>query len=254
MKVSIITVVYNGANTIKETIESVLNQDYNNIEYIIIDGLSTDGTQDIVKSFGNKISTFISENDEGLYDAMNKGIKLATGDIVGILNADDIYFNEFVIGNLVKHFKKTKVDCVYSDLILVNQFNDDKIVRYYKSKYFKMSDFKRGLMPGHASVFIRRKYFNEYGLYDLKFKITADFDLLLRFLFIHKLSHSYLPMIMVKMRLGGISNQNLLIKYKMYKELMQVFKKNNIKLNPIRFLSKYFIKIYQYIDRPKYSE
>lgn len=253
-KVSIITVCYNSENTIKDTIQSVLSQDYKNIEYIIIDGNSTDGTKNIVECFQDRIDKFISEKDNGLYDAMNKGIQAATGDIVGILNSDDIYTNEFVLGNVVKHFLKTKVDCVYGDLILVKATDENKIVRYYKAKKFKMSDFEKGLMPGHASVFIKRHYFNKYGLYDLNFKITADFDLLLRFLYIHKLSHSYLPMIMVKMRSGGISNQNVLAKYRMYKELKRIFFKNNLKFKPLKFVSKYFLKAYQYIDRPKFID
>lgn len=251
MKISIITVVYNGADTIKDTIESVLNQSYEDIEYIIIDGLSSDGTQKIVRSYGSKISKFISEKDNGLYDAMNKGIKLATGDVVGILNSDDTYTDKFVIDNVVKQFQTTNVDLVYGDIVIVDALKENKIIRYYRSKNFKVQDLKRGIMPGHASVFIKRIWFEKYGYYYTNFEICADFDLLLRFLYIHKLSHSYLPKILVNMKMGGISNRSLLTKYKIYLEMKKSILNNNLKFNLFRYLMKYYSKMFQFIERPK---
>jgi glycosyltransferase involved in cell wall biosynthesis len=250
MKFSIITVVYNGADTIRGTIESVLSQNYKNIEYIIIDGSSTDGTQKIVKSYGEKISKFVSEKDNGLYDAMNKGIALATGDVLGILNSDDLYYDNNIVTTVVEVLKEKDVDAVYGDMIYFKKAQPEIIVRHYKSSKFKIKDFERGIMPGHASFFARKKCYDKYGGFDESFKITADFDLLLRFLYVHKISAVYIPKILIKMSMGGVSTSGL-NNLKMNNELLRICKKNSVKTNLLKIYSKYLIKVFEFIPALK---
>ncbi len=183
VKVSIITVVFNGAKYIRSAIQSVLSQDYDNIEYIVIDGGSTDGTVDIVKEYQDKISVFISEPEGGIYDAMNKGIELATGNVIGILNSDDFYINELTIGKVVKEFKEKKVDSVYADFVYVEPKNLNKTVRYYDSGNFNPLMFSYGWMPAHPTFFVKRKVYEKYGVFRTDLKIAADFDILSRFLY-----------------------------------------------------------------------
>lgn len=251
LKISVITVCYNSSETIKEAIESVINQTYNNIEYIVVDGLSTDGTQDIIKSYGDKISKFVSEKDKGLYDAMNKGIKLATGDVVGILNSDDFFKDKNVLKTIADAFVKGKTDSVYGDVVIVDPQKKNRIIRYYSSKNFKVNDFNRGIMPPHPSVFIKRHLFEKYGYYDLDFKICADFDFLLRLFFIHKINIQYLPLVTTIMKSGGLSNQSLFTKYTIYQEMKRSIIKNGLEFSIFKYLSKYYSKFYQFIDRPK---
>ncbi len=187
MKISIITVVRNNKESIKNAIDSVLNQTYKNIEYIIIDGESTDGTVEIVRSYRDKISKFISEPDSGLYDAMNKGISLATGDVVGILNSDDFYIDDQVIQRVVKEFEVKDVDSVYADLVFVKPVNLDKTVRYYDSSKFILSKFAYGWMPAHPTFFVKKDIYEKYGVFITDLKIDADFYILIRFMFINKI-------------------------------------------------------------------
>jgi len=243
MKISIITVVWNNKETIKDAIESVLSQTYKDIEYIIIDGESTDGTIEIIKSYGNKITKFVSEQDKGLYDAMNKGIKLATGDVVGILNSDDFYINEFVIEKVVKTFKEQKVDSVFADLVFVKPENLDKTVRYYDSSKFNPSKFAYGWMPAHPTFFVKREFYEKYGLFKTDYKIAADYELLIRFLSKYQISYAYLNEIFIKMRLGGASTQNIKSNYILNKEIMRACKENNIYTNWLMVLSKYPVKL-----------
>ncbi len=250
-KVSIITVCYNSAKSINDTILSVLSQNYSNIEYIIIDGDSQDGTQEIVRSFGAGISKFISEEDNGIYDAMNKGIKISSGEIVGILNSDDVYTTKFAIDRVVDEFSKKNVDSIYADLFFFSPKKPGKILRLYSSRNFKIKHFERGIMPGHATFFVKKDCYDKYGYYDTSFSITADFDLLLRFLYIKKIEYSYIPEILVKMRIGGVSTKSLKNKWRMYNELLAIFKKNNVKTNHLKLASKYLTKIYQYVRMPK---
>jgi glycosyltransferase len=253
MKVSIITVVYNNKDTIKDAIESVLNQTYKNItkeskafEYIIIDGASTDGTVEVIKSYGNKIDKFISEKDNGIYDAMNKGVKLATGDIVGILNSDDFYAANDIIEKVVNEFIEKKVDSVYGDLVYVDAKNTDNIVRYWKSKPFKEGLFQRGWHPAHPTFFVRREIYDKYGVFNLDFKIAADYELMLRFLQKHKISSSYIPEVFVKMRVGGESNQSIKNIIKANLESYKAWKANDLQISPIRMLTKPLSKVLQY--------
>jgi glycosyltransferase involved in cell wall biosynthesis len=249
IKISIITVVWNNESTIKDAINSVLGQIYKNIEYIIIDGASTDGTIDIVKSYGDKITKFISEPDKGLYDAMNKGIQLATGDIVGILNSDDFYIDEFVIEKVVRTFKEEKVDSVFADLVFVKADNLDKTVRYYDSGKFNPSKLAYGWMPAHPTFFVKREFYERYGVFRTDLKIAADFDILARFLFTHKLSYHYMQEVLVKMRVGGVSTGGFKSKILLNKEVLQVCEENGIETNIFKILLKYPQKVLEILKK-----
>lgn len=242
MKISIITVVWNNKETIKDAIESVLNQTYQNIEYIVIDGASTDGTVEILQSYGNKITKFISEKDKGLYDAMNKGIRLATGDIVGILNSDDFYIDEFVIEKVVKEFEEKQVDSVYADLVFVKPENLNKTVRYYDSSRCMPDKFKYALYPAHPTFFVKNKIYKKYGLFKTNYKIGADFDIMARFLYTNKISYSYIKEPLIKMRIGGVSTSFSSVWINSLEQL-RVCRENDIKTNIFKIFMKYPIKL-----------
>ncbi|MBM3435328.1 MAG: glycosyltransferase [Bacteroidetes bacterium] len=253
MKVSIVTVCYNSAKTIRDTIHSVINQVYPDIEYIIIDGCSNDGTIDIVKSYGNKISAFISEPDNGIYDAMNKGICIATGDIVGILNSDDFYINQHVISNIVNLFKKSNADTLFADLVYVKHKKTDRIVRYYSGSTFNLNAFAWGTYIPFPTFFVKRQLYLKYGMYKTDYVIAADFELVARLLYCGKVSYAYFPEVIVKMRMGGVSTRN----YKSYfisnNEILRACANNNINTNIIKIYFKYFKKGLQLLSRPKNS-
>lgn len=248
-KVSIITVVWNNKNTIKDAINSVLYQTYENIEYIIIDGASTDGTVDVVRSYGDRISKFLSEPDSGLYDAMNKGLKLATGDVVGILNSDDFYMNSEVIARVVKEFQQKNVDSVFADLVFVKPNNLNKIIRYYDSSYFTLEKFAYGWMPAHPTFFVKRNAYEKYGVFRTDLKIAADFDLLIRFLHTHRLSYTHIKEVLIKMRIGGVSTSGLKSKILLNQEILQVCLDNGIKTNILKILSKYPAKLFGLLNK-----
>jgi glycosyltransferase involved in cell wall biosynthesis len=243
LKISIITVVWNNASTIRDAIDSVLGQTYDNIEYIVVDGASTDGTVEIVQSYDDKISKFVSEKDKGLYDAMNKGIRLATGNVIGILNSDDFYIDEFVIENVVKEFEEKQCDSVYADLVFVKPENLDKVVRYYDSSHFSPSKFAYGWMPAHPTFFVKREFYEKYGVFKTDYKIAADYELLTRFLAKNKISYSYMKEPIVKMRIGGASTSGIKSNYILNKEIIRACKENGIYTNWLMVLSKYPKKI-----------
>jgi glycosyltransferase involved in cell wall biosynthesis len=249
LKVSIITVSFNSVKTISDTIRSVLAQTYPDIEYIIIDGASTDGTIELVRSFGEKISIFKSEPDKGIYDAINQGIKLASGNIVGILNSDDFLYDDYVIEKVSASFVENHIDAVFGDAVFVNPLNISRIVRYYSSKYFFPGRFRFGYMPAHPSFYVRRRLFEKLGYYKIDYKIAADFELLLRFLYINKIKYKYLEMPFLCMRMGGISNKSILSNFSLNKEILRACKENGIKTNYFFIYSKYFIKIFEFLGK-----
>ncbi|MBS4067759.1 MAG: glycosyltransferase [Sulfurimonas sp.] len=248
MKISIITVVWNNEKTIKDAIESVLGQTYKDIEYIIIDGASSDGTVEVVKSYGNKISKFLSEPDNGLYDAMNKGIALATGDVVGILNSDDFYIDNGVIERVMKEFEKSQADSVFADLVYVKSDNLNKVVRYYDSSHFTPQRFAYGWMPAHPTFFVRRWVYEKYRLFRTDLKIAADFDILARFLYTHKISYSYMKEVLVKMRLGGVSTSLSSIWINNIEQL-RICRQNSIDTNIFKIISKYPSKLMGFVRK-----
>ncbi len=228
MKVSIITIVYNNEEHIADCIQSVCNQCYKNIEYIIIDGNSIDGTKKIIKQFEDKISVFKSASDNGLYDALNKGIKLATGDIVGILHSDDLFYNEGVIERVVNAFKNKTADIVYGNGIYVDRNNISKVRRVYSSSPFKSSYLKYGWIPLHTTIFVKRKVYKELGLYNLQYSIASDYDISLRWFLVPDLKKIYLNKYFVKMRLGGKSTK-LSLQYKKSYQDLQIIKSHNLR-------------------------
>jgi glycosyltransferase involved in cell wall biosynthesis len=249
MKVSLITVVYNGAEHIRDCIESILTQTYQDIEYIVIDGNSTDGTVDIVRSYGTKIAKFISEPDKGLYDAMNKGIGMATGDVIGILNADDFYRHERVIENMVATFERTGSDAVYGDLLYVDRINPQQVKRYWRSGQFSGNNFLWGWMPGHPTFFAKRWLYETYGLFRLDMKSAADYELMLRFVHKHKTKLAYMNEITIVMRAGGISNSTLKNRLRANNEDRLAWELNELKpyfftlwLKPLRKLGQFVMK------------
>lgn len=247
MKISIITVSFNSADTIKETIDSVLSQDYPNIEYIIVDGNSTDGTQAIVQSYGSRIAKFISEKDKGLYDAMNNGIALATGDVIGILNSDDLYADSNVLSRIAETFTRERVGVVYGDLYYFRSGFPNTAIRYYKGGVFSLSRVQFGLMPPHPTFFIRKEVYDQHGNFDLQFTLSADFDLILRFLGIKKVPFRYLPEVLVKMRTGGKSTSSLKRTLIMNREDIASCKKYGLKTNLFKFYLKYPIKFFDFL-------
>lgn len=250
MKVSIITVSYNSASTIKDTIESVASQTYDNIEYIVVDGNSKDKTVDIVTSYSKVIDKVVSEPDKGIYDAMNKGVQLASGDIVGILNSDDFYETTTVIEDIVKHFKNNKSsDIVFGDVVFVEPNNLKKVVRYYSSEKFKSSKLRFGWMPPHPATFIRKSVYDKYGLYKLGYKISADYEMFVRLLMVAKLSFSRIDKIIVRMRSGGASTDGIQSSITLNKEIVKACRENGVYTNLFIVLLKMPFKLLELIKR-----
>lgn len=250
LKISIITVSYNSEKTISDTIKSVYNQDYDNIEYIIVDGNSSDNTTNIIKEFEPKFNgkiKWISESDKGIYDAMNKGLMMATGDIVGILNSDDFYTSNNVITTVANAFNNNKIDAIYADVHFIKDNNPEKISRYYSSKIFKRWLMRFGFMPAHPSFYIKRECLNKFGLYNTSYKIAADFEFLLRTIFIGKIKTQYLAKDFVTMRTGGASTSGINSHKQIMREHIRAFKENNIFTNRLLLSMRYIYKIFEII-------
>lgn len=247
LKISIITVVFNRVKTVERAIQSVLNQSYNDIEYIVVDGASTDGTVDVIEKYKDRIHTIVSEKDKGMYDALNKGIKLATGDIVGILHADDEFADETIIQQVADVFLQNKhTDCVYGDVGFVKEEDPQKIVRYYSSAIFHPKLFKYGFMPAHPTFFCYKKFFDLYGFYRTDLEIAADFDLLLRYLKKFTLQSVYIPQMLVRMNMGGKSTKGLSSTIRINKEIKQILKEHKMPSGYLRLYSRYFIKVQEF--------
>jgi len=249
MKVSIITVCYNSEATIRDTIESVLAQDYQNLEYIVIDGQSTDKTVEILQSYGDRITHFISEADRGMYDGLNKGIQLASGDVVGMLNADDFYIDNKVISDVVSCLEKEKADALYADLYYVDNKDTNQIKRYWQSGEYKQGAFLKGWMPPHPTFFIRKRFYEKYGGFRLELKSAADYELMLRMLHKHQLSVAYLKRVIVKMRIGGMSNASLKNRLRANREDRKAWELNDLKPGAFTFLYKPLRKLIQFVKR-----
>jgi glycosyltransferase involved in cell wall biosynthesis len=247
MKVSIITVCFNSSKTIEETIQSVLSQDYPNIEYLVIDGGSIDGTQTIIQKYQGKIASWVSEPDQGMYAAMNKGISMATGDVIGILNSDDVYVSSRAVSELMYVMSKAKADVVFADLILVDQNNLNKVLRYYDSGRFQPRKFRWGWMPAHPTVFVKKKYYDRVGLFALDYQIAADYEMLIRILAIEKAPFAYLPKPMVRMRAGGASTAGLSRNWILNKEIVRACRENGIYTNMAMLLLKLPFKLWDKI-------
>ncbi|MEC4684603.1 MAG: glycosyltransferase family 2 protein [Nitrospirota bacterium] len=247
MRVSIITVVYNGAENIEDSIRSVIGQTHDDIEYVIIDGGSTDGTLDIIKRYEQNIAKVISEPDNGIYDAMNKGLEVASGDVVGILNSDDLYADRTVIENVVEYFSEKNVDSCYGDLVYVDRHNTNVPVRHWKSGEFLKHRFRNGWMPPHPTFFVKRDVYRKYGFLNIGFPLAADYELMLRFLYKHEVSTTYIPRVLVKMRTGGTSTPGLYT-VRAVAENYKAWKVNDLNPNPITFVLKPLSKLLQYVQ------
>lgn len=209
MKISIITVCFNSAETIEDTIQSVASQSYSDIEYIVIDGMSKDNTVDIIKKYPNIVSKWISEKDKGIYDAMNKGIALATGDVIGILNADDVYTDSDVLSKVMEKFLDESVQGVYGDLKYVQKNNLQKVIRFWKSGEYTVGKFFQGWMPPHPTFYVRKSVYEKFGKYRLDMPSASDYEFMLRVIHVNNIKLSYLPQVLVLMREGGMSNKSL---------------------------------------------
>lgn len=249
---SIITVSFNAVKTIGETIRSVLGQDYPNIEYIIIDGGSRDGTLQIIEGYRDKIHTVKSEPDEGIYDAMNKGIQLASGDIIGILNADDLYAHSGVISSVAKAFCDPSVQACYGDLLYFSDTKERATVRYWRAGGFTPGLFSRGWNPPHPTFFVQREVYERFGGFDTSYSMGNDVELMMRFLEKHRIQSRYIPELFVKMRLGGVSNRafkNIILQNK---NIIQAAKNQNIKISTWTFvLGKIFNRLSQFIIKSR---
>ncbi|RZL45812.1 MAG: glycosyltransferase [Pedobacter sp.] len=247
MKISIITVVYNGEKYLQDCIESVLNQNYENLEYIIIDGGSTDATLSIIEKYQNQIHHFISEKDKGMYDALNKGINLATGDVIGILNADDKLASNSVITQIANSFVSENVEGVYGNLNYINETDSSRIIRKWVSKPFAKKDIALGWMPAHPTLYLRKRLFDKYGNYSLDYGTAADYELMLRFLYLNEVKAVYLDLLIVEMRIGGMSNSSIYQRYKAMINDYKAIKSNRISFPVRTLLLKKLSKIVQYL-------
>jgi len=247
MKISIITVSYNSSATIRDTIESVLSQTYPDFEYILVDGKSTDDTLAIIQSYQHPNIRWVSEPDKGIYDAMNKGLKLATGDVVGILNSDDFYMHPEVLSKVAQTFEAEQVDSVYSDLAYVDEKDTNKMIRYWKSGRYKEGSFLTGWMPPHPTFFVRRQVYEQYNPFDVRLKSAADYELMLRFIHKFKISVAYIPEILVKMRTGGKSNASLKNRLRANREDRLAWEYNKLTPKLYTLLLKPLRKLEQFI-------
>ncbi|WQU98345.1 glycosyltransferase [Helicobacter pylori] len=243
LKVSVITACFNSEKTIEDTILSVLNQTYKNIEYIIIDGSSADSTLEIIQKYQDRIACVVSEKDKGIYDAMNKGIRRASGDIIALLNSDDFYKDEFVLEKVVHEFENKNCDSVYADLVFVKPNCLEKVVRYYESGEFHPKTLLYGVVPAHPTLFVKKEIYERYGLYKSDYKISADFEMIIRLFVVQKISFSYLKEVLVVMCTGGASTRGFKSFLLRNRENIRACKENGIQANVFSMLLKYPRKV-----------
>jgi glycosyltransferase involved in cell wall biosynthesis len=248
MKISIITAAYNSASTIADTLQSVAGQTHPDKEHIIVDGLSKDNTLAIVSEFPH-VAQCRSEKDKGIYDAMNKGLTMVTGDVVAILNSDDFYENEFVLSKVAKAFEDPTVHVVYGDLVYIDPVKDNRITRYWKAGTYTASSFHYGWMPPHPAFFVRRQVYEQLGNFNASLTCSADYEIILRMLLKHRLKAVYLPETMVRMREGGISNASLKHRWRANREDHQAWRLNGLKPYFFTLYLKPFRKIFQFVNK-----
>ncbi len=246
MKISVITVCYNAIDTIEETLQSVIGQDYSDLEYIVVDGASIDGTLALLERYEGKLSRLLSEKDTGVYDAMNKGIALATGDVVAILNGDDVYASAQVLSRVASQFIASGSDTCYGDLQYVDRFNSDRVIRHWISGVYDRSEFLRGWMPPHPAFFAKARLYQDFGSFNLDFKTSADYELMLRFLMLQKATASYIPEVLVRMKMGGQSNNSLKNRVKANREDRKAWIVNGLKPKSYTFWLKPLRKLKQF--------
>ncbi len=249
MKVSIITATYNSSQTLGDTMRSVLVQTYSDIEYVVVDGCSNDGTLDVIRQFEPQFRgrlKWISEKDDGIYDAMNKGIKMATGDVVGILNSDDFFTSNDVVEKFVPLFFNSSLDAIYGDVHFIHDGHPEKCIRYYSSKRFRPFWLRFGFMPAHPSFYCRRVIYDKVGLYKTDYKIGADYEMMVRLFMVHKIRAAYLPSDFVTMRIGGASTRNVKSRLQLIKDDIRGCRENGIYTNSFMISMKFLYKIFEY--------
>jgi len=249
MKISIITSVFNAVDTVEETILSVANQNHSDVEHIVVDGASTDGTLDVVEKYRTRLAWFVSEPDRGVYDGMNKGLRLATGDVIGFLNADDVYAHEGVLHRVAEVMSNPQIDACYADLVYVDKDDSQRIVRYWKSQPYEEGLFLKGWMPAHPTFFVRRSVYERFGGFDLSYPRQSDFELTMRFLHVHKIRAVYIPEIFVRMRTGGLSNSSWRGVLKGNLEAYRAFKKYVTGATPFFIFRKILTRLPQFFSK-----
>lgn len=247
--VSIITIVLNNAPRIRDTIRSVLSQNYPRVQYVVIDGGSTDGTVKIIEEFKEKISIFVSEQDCGVYDALNKGIQHASGEVIGILHSDDLFCDERVISDSIQKMCETGSELCFSDMVIVDELNG-RIVRYYMAHYFSPWMLRLGWMPPHPTTFLFKSLFDEFGLYSTSYKIAGDYDFYVRIFYGRKINWTYLNRVTVKMNRGGLSNSGMASKKLIAQEITRSLRLNNVRSTPVLRWGRYLIRILELLARP----
>lgn len=240
-----ITAVYNRHQTVGQALDSVLSQSYPAVESIVIDGASTDGTLAVLQPYRPRLGVLISERDQGIYDALNKGLTHATGDVVGFLHADDVYEDREVLAKVAVAFRDPSVDAVYGDLVYVRHDDISKVIRYWKSGPYDHAALSRGWMPPHPTFYVRRSVYERLGGFNTRYRIAADYDTVLRFLAVGKIGVAYVPEVLVRMRVGGISNRSLKTIFRKSREDMNVLKLNQVG-GFITLLQKNFYKLSQF--------
>lgn len=247
--ISIITATFNSAKTLKDTIQSVLRQTNKDFEYLIIDGGSTDETIDIVKSYESEFSgrlKWVSEKDQGIYDAMNKGIKMASGDVVGILNSDDYFTSDDILQTVDNAFKSHEIDAIYGDIHFIRDGNPQKCIRYYSSRMFRPFWLRFGFMPAHPSFYCKREVFEKAGLYSLDYKIGADYEMMVRLFKKYRIMSQYINKDFVTMRTGGASNNNVRSRITLINEDVKACKENGVYTNSLFVMLKFMYKIFEF--------
>jgi len=253
-KISLITVCFNSESSVIDTLKSVSNQTYGNIEHIIIDGGSTDSTMELVGQYGSRVVKSISEKDKGIYDAYNKGLSFATGEIIGFINSDDFYFSDEVIRKVMSVFEDPSIEACHANLIYVDSVNTNIIKRLWSSWDFKDSDFKKGSIPAHPTVFFRRDVYERFGKFDINFKLVADHDFLLKTFYVNKIKSVYIDDIWVRMRSGGATGGNLKSIIKQNLEIRAAQKKNGIRSSLIIFMVTKFLNRIKQSLKSNYSQ
>ena len=248
MKVSIITISFNSESTIEDTIRSVLAQEYTEIEYIIVDGGSSDGTQRIVERYIDRIAQFISEPDKGIYDGMNKGLALATGDLIGILNSDDVYADNTVISDVVSCIRKSDAEGLYADLDYVDRNDLTKVTRRWRPGPYRHGAFRKGWMPPHPTFFVKTEIYDRYGHFSTDLTSASDYELMLRFVHKHCIRIVYLPRVVIKMRTGGHSNVTLMNRIRANREDKRAWAMNGLRPGILTLVRKPLSKIMQFVN------
>jgi glycosyltransferase involved in cell wall biosynthesis len=250
MKISVVTVVLNNVDTIEQTILSVHSQQHGNVEHIIVDGGSTDGTLEIIDRHSEKFSRVLVEPDSGIYDAMNKGISLATGEVVGFLNADDIFENPNILSRVDTTFEDSSIQGCYAQLVYVRADDLDKVVRFWDSREYRPGLFEKGWMPAHPTFYVRREIYQKYGSFKLDYRFHSDYELTARFIAVEQIKTRYVPEVWVRMRVGGATNRSIRNILSGNLESYRACKKLGLNMSPLYFVTKFMMRIPQFFNHP----